>query len=244
MKNIHLLGALCGLILVGGEALGTSNFTANVQSTNAAGTNAVRWTSVLPEGEALGASNFTANVQSTNAASTNVARWTSYYISTNEYAEYLHEDFSYTSDVDLKPELNEKIQQFFLKNYRNTYDVLKLSTQDEDEIYDIINDTYHRRELFNSFREYMDMLTELERLGSSIKIHEIDFKKITVKGFEDNILTVEAIWTVHGTLHHTTHDHIQKNANCVQFKVEVSPDNELKVKRVNVISIDRFNLYQ
>jgi hypothetical protein len=208
------LGILCGFILAGATAHGTSNSTA------------------IPESAVI----------NTNAA--DKVRWTSYYISTNKYSKYLHEDFSYTSNVTLPPELDQKVQQFFQKDYKNTYSVLKLSTQEEDEVYDIIDHAYHRRELFNNYREYMEMLTELERMGSSIDVNEVDFKKITVKGFEDNILTVEAIWTVHGTLHHKTHDHVQKNANCVEFKVEVSPDNELKIKKVFVISIDRFNIYR
>jgi hypothetical protein len=213
-RHPALFCILCGFILIGSEARGTTN------------------AAIAPESAVI----------NTNAAEQ--ARWTSYYISTNEYAEYLHEDFSYSSEVKLPADLDEKVQQFFKKDYRDTYDVLKLSTEDEDEIYDLIDHAYHRRELFNSFREYMDMLTELERMGSYINIHEIAFKKITVQGYEDNILTAEAIWTVHGTLHHITHNHVQKNANCVQFKIEVSPENELKVKRVNVISIDRFNIYK
>lgn len=216
MKNqyVALLGILCGLLFVGQNARGTTNGPSGLQSV----------------------------VANTNAAAK--ARWTSYYVSTNEYSKYLHEDFSYKSEVKLPKELDQKVQSFFKSDYRNTYTALKLSTEDEDQIYDIIDHAYHRQELFSTFHEYMDMLTELERMGSYIMIHDVDFKRIVVKGYENNTLTVEAIWTVHGTLHHITHNHDQKNANCVQFKVEVSPENELKIKSVNVVSIDRFNLYQ
>lgn len=171
-------------------------------------------------------------------------RWKSYFISTNEYADYLHKDYAYVSEVKLPEELDTAVQNLFKRAYRNTYNALNLSTKDEDQIYDIVDGAYHDQELFNAFNEYMNMLNELEQMGSTINVHDVSFRKITVKDYTGDMLTVEAIWTVHGTLHHITHDHEQKNANCVQFKVQVSPENELKIKSVNVVSIDRFDLYQ
>jgi len=178
------------------------------------------------------------------ANSTGAVRWTSYYISTNQFSEYLNKEFHYESEVPLSKELEASIQSFFQTEYKNTYGVLKLTTKDEDHIYDTIESAYHQQELFGTFNEYMEMLTELEKMGSHIFIHNVEFRKITVKGFENNILTVEAIWTVHATLQHITHNHVQQNANCVQFKVQVSDGNQLKIKSSRVISIDRFNLRQ
>jgi len=171
-------------------------------------------------------------------------RWKSYFISTSKYAEYLHKDYAYATEVELPGELDTAVQKLFKRAYRNTYNALKLSTEDEDQIYDIVDKAYHHQELFDAFNEYMKMLNELEQMGSTIDVHDVSFRKITVKDYTADMLTVEAIWTVHGTLHHVTHDHEQQNANCVEFKVQVSPENQLKIKSVNVVSIDRFDLYQ
>lgn len=184
---------------------------------------------------------FTARVKPTEGTQ---PRWTSYYISTNEYAEYLHKDYSYVTEVKLPPKLDTAVQDFFKELYRNTYNALKLSTEDEDKIFDIIDRVYHPQELYGQFHEYMTMLNELEKMGSSIDVHDVRFRKITVKDYTDNMLTVEAIWTVHGTLHHVTHAHEQKNANCVQFRIQVLPKNELKIRSIKIVSIDPFDLYQ
>lgn len=178
------------------------------------------------------------------ATTNGTVRWTSYYISTNEYSDYLHKEFQFKSEIPLSKELEASITSFFQMDYKNTYSVLKLTTHDEDQVYDVIEEAYHQQELFNTFQEYMEMMTELERMGSHIFIHNVEFKRITVKSFEDNILTVEAIWTIHATLQHVTHNHDQQNANCVLFKVQVSENNDLKIKSSKVVSIDRFNLYQ
>ena len=171
-------------------------------------------------------------------------RWTTYYVSTNEFAAYLHKDFVFESEVPLREDLKDAIKAFFKSDYQNTYTVLRLTSHDEDDIYDIIESAYHRQLLFDTYQEYMEMLTELERMGSYILIRDVDFRRITVKSFENNLLTVEAIWTVHALLHHVTHNHEQQNANCVQFIIEVSNNNELKIRSANIVSIDRFNIYQ
>jgi hypothetical protein len=172
------------------------------------------------------------------------ARWRSYYVSTNEFAAYLHKAFSFESEIPLSKELEKSILSFFKTDYKNTYAVLRLASKDEDKIYDLIDSAYHQQLLFSTYQEYMEMLTELERMGSHILIRDVDFRKITVKALQNNLLTVEAIWTVHALLHHVTHDHEQQNANCVQFILEVSRNNELKIRSMKVISIDRFNIYQ
>jgi len=174
----------------------------------------------------------------------NQVRWTTYYVSTNEFAPYLQKDFTFESNVSLHENLKESIQSFFESNFRNTYKVLALSTDDEDAIYDLIDQAYHRRLLFDTYQEYMEMLTELERMGSYILIRDVAFRRITVKNVAQNRLTVEAVWTVDALLHHVTHNHEQQNANCVQFILEVSNQNDLKIKAENIVSIDRFNIYQ
>ena len=175
---------------------------------------------------------------------TGEVRWTTYYVSTNEFAAYLHKEFTFESEVPLSDELTEKIKAFFTSDYQDTYTVLRLTSNDEDQIYDIIEGAFHPQLLFETYHEYMEMLTELERMGSYILIRDVDFRRITVKRFENNLLTVEAVWTIDALLHHVTHNHEQQNANCVQFIIEVSRDNELKIRSANIVSIDRFNISQ
>ncbi len=174
----------------------------------------------------------------------NQIRWTTYYVSTNKFAPYLQKDFTFETHVSLADNVQDKIQDFFKSTFTNIYNVLGLTSEDEDAIYDIIDHVYHRQLLFNTYQEYMEMLTELEKMGSHILIREVAFRRITVKQFENNRLLVEAVWTVDALLHHVTHNHEQQNANCVQFIIEVSDDDELKIKAENIVSIDRFNIYQ
>ncbi len=171
-------------------------------------------------------------------------RWTTYYTSTNQYAGYLDRDFTYQSAVSLPDPLQTRLCDFFRKEYRDTYNIFHHQTSEEDAIYDLINKVYDSQELFSVFHEYLEILTELEKMGSHILIHDIDFKKVDVKSYAKKLLTVEAVWSVHGTVRHLTHDHEQKNANCVQFKVSVDTQNGLKIKSSKVMAIDRFDLYQ
>lgn len=170
--------------------------------------------------------------------------WTSYFVSTNPYAKYLNSEFSFESQIPLSPDLKETIIQLFRNDYTKSYDIFNYKTEDEDTIYELIDTIYGSQELFNVFHEYLEILTELEDMGSYIVIHEVDFKKIDVLKREKDTLTIEAVWTVNGTVRHITHDHNQQNANCVQFKVKVDNDDAPKINSSRVISIDRFDLYK
>jgi len=171
-------------------------------------------------------------------------RWTTYYTSTNEYASYLENEFTYQSITPLPDSLKTRLCALFQTDYRNTYNIFKLKTEDENDIYDLIDKVYNTQELFSVFHEYLEILTELEGMGSFIIIHDVAFKKIDVKSYKKNQMTVEAVWSVHGTVRHITHDHEQQNANCVQFKIEIGDENELKISSSKVMSIDRFDLYR
>jgi hypothetical protein len=194
------------------------------------------------------------NVSTNNSAApnspaeTNAAqpepRWTTYYSSTNEYASYLESNFTYESAVALPDSLQTRLLDFFRTDYRATYNIFKLKTTDEVAIYDMVDKIYETQELFSVFHEYLEILSELEGMGSHILIHDVSFKKIDVKRYKKNILTVEAVWSVHGTVRHITHDHEQQNANCVQFKIQVTDPTELKIMSSKVMSIDRFDLYK
>lgn len=174
----------------------------------------------------------------------NEIRWTTHYVSTNEFAPYLHKDFSFETDVSIDESLQQKIRTFFQEEFKNTYSVLGLQSSDEDQIYDVIESVYHRQELFDTYHEYVEMLTELENMGSYINIKDVTFRKLTVQQLTRDTVTVEAIWTVHALLHHVTHNHEQQNANCVQFVIDISDRDNLKIRSTNVVSIDRFNIYQ
>ena len=175
---------------------------------------------------------------------TGEVRWTTYYVSTNEFSAYLHKDFTFETKVPLPEDLKQAIKAFFKSDYRNTYTVLRLTSEHEDEIYDIIESTHQRQLLFETYQEYMEMLTELEKMESYILIRDVDFRRITVKSFTNNRLLVEAVWTVDAILHHVTHNHKQQNANCVHFIIDVSNNTDLKIRSANIVSIDRFNIYQ
>ena len=175
---------------------------------------------------------------------TGEVRWTTYFVSTNEFAGYLHKDFTFESEVPLSDEFKQKIQTFFKSEFKKTYDVLALTSKDEDRVYDLINHAYHRRLLFATYQEYMETLTELERMGSHIRIEDVGFRRITVKRRENNRLTVEVVWTLDALLHHVTHNHKMQNVNCVQFVLEVSDDGKFRIISENIISIDRINIYQ